>query len=139
MQASRPAQNANDPISPTALLPKAGVGLRFQHHRTILDERPPVGFVEVHSENYLGGGPALRRIERLVNEHGPQPWAAVRVGLAGAAEAGEDWADTARGIAEAVDPAIELLEEDLHRAVEQLLRPVLFQLPKPLPGPFPGP
>ncbi len=84
-------------------------------------------------------GDLFRWVERLVNEHGAQPWAAVRVGLAGAAEAGEVWADTARGLAEAVDPAIEPLEEDLHRAVEQLLRPVLFQLPKPLSGPFTGP
>lgn len=62
MQASRPAQTANDPISPSAALPKAGIGLRFQHHRAILEERPPVGFVEVHSENYLGGGPAMTHL-----------------------------------------------------------------------------
>ena len=69
MQASRPAQSANDPISPAASLPKAGIGLRFQHHRAILDERPPVGFVEVHSENYLGGGPAIRHLEAARREY----------------------------------------------------------------------
>jgi DNA primase len=84
-------------------------------------------------------GDLFRWIERQVNDHGPQPWAAVRAGLAAAAQAGESWADTARGAAEAVDPAIEPLEEDLHRAVEQLLRPVLFQLPRPLPGQLQGP
>ncbi len=26
---------------------------------------PAVGFLEIHAENYLGGGPALRRVERL--------------------------------------------------------------------------
>ena len=69
MQASRPAQNADDPISPAASLPKAGIGLRFQHHRAILDERPPVGFVEVHSENYLGGGPAIKHLEAARREY----------------------------------------------------------------------
>jgi uncharacterized protein (UPF0276 family) len=69
MQASRPAQRANDPISPAALLPKAGVGLRFQHHRAILDERPPVGFVEIHSENYLGGGPAIKHLQAVRREY----------------------------------------------------------------------
>ena len=69
MQASRPAQSANDPISPAASLPKAGVGLRFQHHRAILDERPPVGFVEVHSENYLGGGPAIKQLQAVRREY----------------------------------------------------------------------
>lgn len=69
MQASRPAQSANDPISPAASLPKAGVGLRFQHHRALLDERPPVGFVEVHSENYLGGGPAIKQLQAVRREY----------------------------------------------------------------------
>jgi len=69
MQASRPAQSASDPISPAASLPKAGIGLRFQHHRAILDERPPVGFVEVHSENYLGGGPAIKHLEAARREY----------------------------------------------------------------------
>ncbi len=69
MQASRPAQNANDPISPAASLPTAGIGLRFQHHRAILDERPPVGFVEVHSENYLGGGPAIKHLQAVRREY----------------------------------------------------------------------
>lgn len=30
-----------------------GVGLRTPHYRAFLDERPAVGFIEVHSENYL--------------------------------------------------------------------------------------
>jgi uncharacterized protein (UPF0276 family) len=69
MQASRPAQSARDPISPAASLPKAGIGLRFQHHRTLLEERPPVGFVEVHSENYLGGGPAIKHLQAARREY----------------------------------------------------------------------
>ena len=69
MRALRPAQRANDPISPAASLPKAGVGLRFQHHRTLIDERPPVGFVEVHSENYLGGGPAIKHLQAARREY----------------------------------------------------------------------
>ncbi len=31
----------------------AGVGLRAPHYRAFLEQRPPVGFIEVHSENYL--------------------------------------------------------------------------------------
>jgi uncharacterized protein len=69
MQASRPAPSTKEPISPAASLPKAGIGLRFQHHRAILDERPPVGFVEVHSENCLGGGPAIKHLEAARREY----------------------------------------------------------------------
>lgn len=63
MQASRPAMTATDPITAPAATPKAGIGLRFQHHRAIADERPAVGFLEVHSENYLGGGAPLVCLE----------------------------------------------------------------------------
>ena len=78
-------------------------------------------------------GELFRWVERLVMDHGPQPWAAVRAGLAAAAESGESWAETARSAGEDVDPALELLEVDLHKAVEQLRRPDLFRLPS-LPG-----
>jgi uncharacterized protein (UPF0276 family) len=37
----------------------AGIGLRAQHHAEILGERPAVGWLEVHSENYFGAGGAL--------------------------------------------------------------------------------
>ena len=32
-----------------------GVGLRYPHHETLLNERPPIDWIEVHAENYLGG------------------------------------------------------------------------------------
>ncbi len=42
----------------------AGIGLRFPHHAAFLEARPPVGWVEVHSENYLTG-PALAVLEAV--------------------------------------------------------------------------
>ena len=30
-----------------------GIGLRAPHYRAFLDRRPGVGFIEVHTENYL--------------------------------------------------------------------------------------
>ncbi len=32
-----------------------GVGLRYPHHALFLDEKPPMDWLEVHAENYLGG------------------------------------------------------------------------------------
>jgi uncharacterized protein len=32
-----------------------GVGLRYPHHETFLNERPSIDWLEVHAENYLGG------------------------------------------------------------------------------------
>ena len=37
---------------------KAGVGLRFRHHREVLEARPAATWFEVHVENYMGGGSA---------------------------------------------------------------------------------
>jgi uncharacterized protein len=30
---------------------KAGIGLRFQHHQVVLDTRPDLAWMEVHTEN----------------------------------------------------------------------------------------
>ncbi|MBX3501824.1 MAG: DUF692 domain-containing protein [Alphaproteobacteria bacterium] len=43
----------------------SGIGLRAPHLEELPTRRPAVGFLEIHAENYLGGGPAPRRIERL--------------------------------------------------------------------------
>src|SRR5689334_15868972 len=34
----------------------AGIGLRSEHYVEFIESRPPVGFIEVHSENYFGRG-----------------------------------------------------------------------------------
>jgi uncharacterized protein (UPF0276 family) len=35
---------------------RAGIGLRAAHYAEVLEGRPGVGWLEVHSENYFGGG-----------------------------------------------------------------------------------
>ena len=44
----------------------AGIGLRAQHHADVLEERPAVGWVEAHSENYFAdGGAHLDYLDRI--------------------------------------------------------------------------
>jgi uncharacterized protein len=43
---------------------RAGIGLRFLHHDALLEQRPPVGWLEVHTENYFHEGAAPRALER---------------------------------------------------------------------------
>jgi uncharacterized protein len=44
----------------------AGIGLKHAHGQGLLDTLPPIGFVEIHAENYMGdGGPPHRLLERL--------------------------------------------------------------------------
>lgn len=48
---------------------QAGIGLRAQHHREILERRPAIGWLEAHSENYFAqGGPQRQALERI-REH----------------------------------------------------------------------
>lgn len=45
---------------------RAGVGLKSEHYRIILETHPEVGFFEVHAENYMGaGGPPHRYLTEI--------------------------------------------------------------------------
>jgi len=48
---------------------RAGIGLRGGHAATFEADRPPVGWIEVHAENYMGGGPAPRMLEQLRRDY----------------------------------------------------------------------
>jgi hypothetical protein len=57
---SSPTANSSRPIPAGA-----GIGLRSAHHQAIVRERPAVGWIEVHTENYFHeGGPHLAALER---------------------------------------------------------------------------
>ena len=44
---------------------RTGIGLRATHIGAIRAQTPSVGFLEVHTENYFGGGAKLKVLERL--------------------------------------------------------------------------
>ena len=48
---------------------KAGVGLRFPHHRAVIDNKPAVAWFEVHTENYMGGGAPLRDLATIRRDY----------------------------------------------------------------------
>ncbi len=49
---------------------RAGVSLKAQHYRTVIDRHPDVGWFEVHPENYMGrGGPPLGYLERIRRDY----------------------------------------------------------------------
>ena len=80
---------------------KAGIGLRFAHHQAVADTRPAVAWLEVHTENYMGGGTPLRYLEAIRRDY---PLSLHGVGLS-------------LGSAEALDAAH---LERIRRAVERL-------------------
>ena len=42
-----------------------GIGLRTPHVREVLATRPKIGWLEIHAENYFGGGPAVAALDAL--------------------------------------------------------------------------
>ncbi len=57
---SSPTANSSGPVPAGA-----GIGLRSAHHEALVRERPAVGWIEVHTENYFhAGGPHLAALER---------------------------------------------------------------------------
>ncbi|TBY51012.1 DUF692 domain-containing protein [Rhizobium leguminosarum bv. viciae] len=59
----KPSQNA---------MPKrAGVGLKAEHYRTIMETSPNIGFFEVHAENYMGAGGPPHRYLTAIRERYP--------------------------------------------------------------------
>jgi uncharacterized protein (UPF0276 family) len=51
------------------LVAGSGIGLRAPHVVEVAERRPRVGWLEIHAENYMGGGPALRPLERLRTDY----------------------------------------------------------------------
>jgi uncharacterized protein (UPF0276 family) len=73
--------------------PLAGIGLRSPHLADIARERPAIGFLEIHAENYLAPSPALQVVERL---RGDYPLSLHAVGLSLGSADGLDEAHLAR-------------------------------------------
>jgi uncharacterized protein (UPF0276 family) len=83
----------------------SGIGLRSSHVAEILATRPAVGWLEVHAENYMGGGPAVRALERLRRDY---PFAVHGVGLSLGTASGPDQAHLERlaALVQRLEPAL---------------------------------
>lgn len=50
--------------------PRAGIGLKAEHYRSILQQKPMLGFFEIHAENYMGsGGPPHRYLTAIRQDY----------------------------------------------------------------------
>src|SRR4051812_21171088 len=68
----------SDSLAINCLGTRAGIGWRAPHHGAVLEQRPELGFLEVHAENHMGGG---RRIAVLESARGDYPISVHGVGL----------------------------------------------------------
>ena len=57
--------------TPAELPHSAGIGLKSQHVRDVLESRPALGFFEVHAENYMVDGGPFHHFLGRIREHYP--------------------------------------------------------------------
>jgi uncharacterized protein (UPF0276 family) len=82
-----------------------GIGLRAPHLAEISSDRPSIGFLEIHAENYLAPTPALRTVEGLRADY---PLSVHAVGLSlGSVDGLDDMhLDRVAALIERVDPML---------------------------------
>ena len=83
-----------------------GIGLRARHYDEVLSERPELGFVELHSENFFhAGGAAMRVLERACESY-PLSLHGVGLSLASADELSQMHLDKLAALVARVEPAL---------------------------------
>ncbi len=90
----------------TSQLPcKAGIGLRATHYSEVLETLPELGWVEVHNENFFGGGASLHTLLK-VREHYAVSLHGVGMGLASTTPLCETHLSALQQLCETVRPAV---------------------------------
>jgi uncharacterized protein (UPF0276 family) len=84
---------------------KAGIGLRFPHHQAVVDTRPEVAWLEVHTENYMGGGTSLRYLETIRRDY-PLSLHSVGVSLGSAEDLDAAYLERVRRVVERFEPGL---------------------------------
>lgn len=104
---------------------RCGIGLRQPHYAQVLETRPPLAFVEVHSENFFGDGGAALAVLHEARSHYPVSLHGVGLSL-GSAVGLDPWhlGRLAR-LAERIEPARVSDHASFARAPRQAGGPVL--------------
>jgi uncharacterized protein len=91
--------------STQALPPLAGVGYKPQHFKDILENPDPVGWLEIHAENYMGaGGRPLAQLRHLA-ERFPISVHGVGLSIGGEAALDEDHLSRLKTLCDWLNPA----------------------------------
>ncbi|WP_325985618.1 DUF692 domain-containing protein [Pseudomonas protegens] len=71
--------------SASSLPPRAGLGLKTEHFKHVLEEQPDIGFFEVHAENYMVAGGPFHHYLGLIRERYPLSLHGVGLSIGGEA------------------------------------------------------
>lgn len=82
-----------------------GAGLRIPHYRTVLEDRPEMGFFEVISENFFGrGGKPLYHLDRFCEQY-PMILHGVALSIGGPEAPSKDYLTKLKALVKRVKPA----------------------------------
>jgi uncharacterized protein (UPF0276 family) len=95
---------ASDHLSP--IPPRAGVGLKPQHYRDILESAPDIGWFEVHAENYMGAGGPPHAYLAAVRERYPLSLHGVGLSIGGSGPLDKDHLGRLQALIERYQPAL---------------------------------
>ncbi len=84
---------------------RAGIGLRFPHHAPVSADRPRIAWLEVHPENYFGGGTPLRYLDAIRRDY-PVSLHGVGLSLGSAAGLDEQHLERLRRLVERIEPGL---------------------------------
>lgn len=82
---------------------RVGIGLRREHYAQVLAEKPAVGWLEVHNENYLGGGKPTQFLRKIRTDY-PVSMHGVGLSLGSAEGLDPDHLEALYALMEEVDP-----------------------------------
>jgi uncharacterized protein len=97
---------ASAAIGKSPIPPRAGVGLKPEHYRDILDDAPDIGWFEIHAENYMGEGGAPHAYLTAVRERYPLSLHGVGLSIGGAGALDKDHLARLAALAERYEPAL---------------------------------
>ena len=84
----------------------AGIGLRVPHYRQLLEQRPAIGWLEVHTENYLARSGWDWHVLQTLRRDYPLSLHGVGLGLGSSRGFSEEHFERVRQLADAVQPAL---------------------------------
>jgi uncharacterized protein len=88
------------------ITPRAGVGLKPEHYRDILDGAPDIGWFEVHAENYMGDGGPPHAYLTAVRERYPLSLHGVGLSIGGAGPLDKAHLERLRELADRYQPGL---------------------------------
>jgi uncharacterized protein (UPF0276 family) len=83
-----------------------GIGLRVPHYRQLLEQRPAIGWLEVHTENYLARSGWDWHVLQALRRDYPLSLHGVGLGLGSSHGFSEDHLERVRRLADAIEPAL---------------------------------